>query len=72
MSDPYDVLVVGAGDGGANAAIALRQAGYGGSVAIVGNEPELPCERLPPSKEYLSGAGPPSICSSGRRGPRPP
>jgi 3-phenylpropionate/trans-cinnamate dioxygenase ferredoxin reductase subunit len=51
----FDVLIVGGGHGGAQAAIALRQNGFQGSVAIVGDEPELPYERPPLSKEYLAG-----------------
>ncbi|MFL9841724.1 FAD-dependent oxidoreductase [Sphingomonas sp. ST-64] len=51
----YDVVIVGAGHGGAQAAIALRQAKFAGSVAILGDEPELPYERPPLSKEYLAG-----------------
>jgi 3-phenylpropionate/trans-cinnamate dioxygenase ferredoxin reductase subunit len=51
----YDVLIVGAGHGGAQAAIMLRQLGFQGSVAIVGEEPELPYERPPLSKDYLAG-----------------
>ncbi len=51
----YDVLVVGAGHGGAQLAIALRQAKYEGSIALVGDEPELPYERPPLSKDYLAG-----------------
>ena len=55
MNDEYDVLIVGAGHGGAQAAAALRQRGFAGTIAIVGEEPELPYERPPLSKEYLSG-----------------
>ena len=51
----YDVVIVGAGHGGAQAAIALRQNGFTGSIAIIGDEPELPYERPPLSKEYLAG-----------------
>jgi 3-phenylpropionate/trans-cinnamate dioxygenase ferredoxin reductase subunit len=51
----YDVLIVGSGHGGAQAAIMLRQLGFEGSVAIVGEEPELPYERPPLSKDYLAG-----------------
>ncbi len=51
----YDVVIVGAGHGGAQAAVALRQNKFEGSVAIVGDEPELPYERPPLSKEYFSG-----------------
>jgi 3-phenylpropionate/trans-cinnamate dioxygenase ferredoxin reductase subunit len=50
-----DVLIVGAGHGGAQAAIALRQNKFDGSIAIIGDEPDLPYERPPLSKEYLSG-----------------
>lgn len=51
----YDVLIVGAGHAGAQAAIALRQADFEGSIAIVGDEPLPPYERPPLSKDYLSG-----------------
>lgn len=50
----FDVLIVGAGHGGAHAAIMLRQNNFKGSIAIIGDEPELPYERPPLSKEYLS------------------
>ena len=50
-----DVAIVGAGHGGAQAAIALRQAGFAGSIAIIGKEPEIPYERPPLSKDYLAG-----------------
>ncbi|MBX3565857.1 MAG: FAD-dependent oxidoreductase [Sphingomonas sp.] len=51
----YDVLIVGAGHGGAQAAIALRQNRFEGSIVLIGDEPELPYERPPLSKEYLAG-----------------
>lgn len=51
----YDVLIIGAGHGGAQAAIALRQNKFEGSVAIIGDEPDLPYERPPLSKEYFAG-----------------
>lgn len=51
----YDVLIVGGGHGGAQAATALRQQKFAGSIAIVGDEPELPYDRPPLSKEYLAG-----------------
>jgi 3-phenylpropionate/trans-cinnamate dioxygenase ferredoxin reductase subunit len=53
--DRFDVVIVGAGHGGAQAAIALRQAGFDGSMLVIGAEPELPYERPPLSKEYLAG-----------------
>jgi 3-phenylpropionate/trans-cinnamate dioxygenase ferredoxin reductase subunit len=52
----FDVLIVGAGHGGAAAAIALRHLGFERSIGIVGEEPELPYERPPLTKDYLSGA----------------
>ncbi|PZN97370.1 MAG: pyridine nucleotide-disulfide oxidoreductase [Alphaproteobacteria bacterium] len=51
----FDVIIVGAGHGGAQAAVQLRQLGFAGSMAMIGEEPELPYERPPLSKEYLSG-----------------
>lgn len=51
----FDVVIVGAGHGGAQAAIALRQRKFSGSIAIVGEEPEQPYERPPLSKEYMAG-----------------
>ena len=54
----YDVLIAGAGHGGAQAAIALRQRGFAGSIALIGDEPELPYERPPLSKDYLAGDRP--------------
>lgn len=51
----YDVLIVGGGHGGAQAAIALRRLGFAGTVAILGEEPDPPYERPPLSKEYLAG-----------------
>lgn len=54
----FDVVIVGGGHGGARAAMALRQHGFSGTVAIVGDEAELPYERPPLSKEYLAGDRP--------------
>lgn len=54
----YDVLIVGGGHAGALAAIALRQAGFAGTVDIVNAEPELPYERPPLSKNRLAGGKP--------------
>jgi hypothetical protein len=53
MAASYDVVIVGAGHGGAQAAIALRQAQFSGTIALIGAEPELPYERPPLSKEFL-------------------
>ncbi|MFM5886017.1 MAG: NAD(P)/FAD-dependent oxidoreductase [Novosphingobium sp.] len=51
----YDVVIVGAGQGGGAAAIQLRQQGFTGTVAMIGRESEPPYERPPLSKEYLLG-----------------
>ena len=51
----FEVIIVGAGHGGAQAAVQLRQMGFAGSIAVIGDEPELPYERPPLSKDFLSG-----------------
>ena len=56
--DRSDIVIVGAGHGGAQAAIMLRQLKFEGSIALVGDEPELPYERPPLSKEYFAGEKP--------------
>ena len=50
-----DVLIVGTGHGGAQTAIALRHKRFPGTIAMIGAEPELPYERPPLTKHYLSG-----------------
>jgi len=52
MSDTH--IIVGAGQAGANAAFAMRQAGFAGSIALIGAEPVLPYERPSLSKEMLT------------------
>ncbi|BAK66558.1 FAD-dependent oxidoreductase [Sphingobium sp. SYK-6] len=49
-----DIVIVGAGHGGAQAAISLRQMGFSGSILMVGRDSEPPYERPPLSKEYLA------------------
>ena len=51
----YDVVIVGGGHAGGQAAIALRQGGYAGSIALISAEPEAHYERPPLSKGYLAG-----------------
>lgn len=53
-----DIVIVGTGHGGAQAAIALRQHGFTGSIAMIGRDSEPPYERPPLSKEYLAGEKP--------------
>ncbi len=50
-----DVVIVGTGHGGAQAAIALRQHGHEGSIMMIGRDDAPPYERPPLSKEYLAG-----------------
>lgn len=47
------VVIVGAGLGGLRAAESLRGAGYTGPITLVGDEPHLPYNRPPLSKEAL-------------------
>lgn len=58
MTRSFDIVIVGAGHGGAQATILLRQAGFEGSIAMLGDEAELPYERPPLSKEYMAGDKP--------------
>ena len=53
-----DVLIIGGGHAGAQMAIGLSQLGYAGSIGIITDEPELPYERPPLSKDYLGGEKP--------------
>lgn len=55
MKEQFDVLIVGAGHAGAQAAIALRQQKFEGSIGLFGDEKVAPYERPPLSKEYFSG-----------------
>ena len=48
-------VVVGAGMCGGAAVQELRQQGFDGRIVLVGEEPHLPYERPPLSKEYLRG-----------------
>jgi 3-phenylpropionate/trans-cinnamate dioxygenase ferredoxin reductase subunit len=47
-------VIVGAGQAGGWAAVAMRQAGYGGRILLVGEEAWRPYERPPLSKEVLT------------------
>ncbi|NJM50793.1 MAG: FAD-dependent oxidoreductase [Sphingomonadales bacterium] len=51
----FDIIIVGGGHGGAQAAIALRQQKFEGTIALISAEAELPYERPPLSKDYLAG-----------------
>ncbi len=56
MSALARVVVAGASLAGLHAARALRQAGYDGSLVVVGDEPHRPYDRPPLSKQVLAGA----------------
>jgi len=51
------MVIVGAGECGTRAAFALREAGYDGPVTLLGDEPHLPYERPPLSKEGMVAEG---------------
>ncbi|RWM45509.1 FAD-dependent oxidoreductase [Mesorhizobium sp.] len=67
MSRPHHVIV-GAGQSGANAAFAMRRAGFEGAITIVGAENHFPYERPPLSKDVLTGqdSQPPLFFSEAR------
>jgi 3-phenylpropionate/trans-cinnamate dioxygenase ferredoxin reductase component len=50
-----DVVILGAGQAGFQAAASLRDNGFDGCITLVGDEPHLPYERPPLSKSYLTG-----------------
>jgi len=58
MASRYDVLIVGAGHAGANLAAGLRRHKFRGSIGLLGDEPDVPYERPPLSKEYFTGDKP--------------
>lgn len=49
------LLVVGAGNAGAELAVSARQNGWVGAITLIGDEMHLPYHRPPLSKGYLSG-----------------
>ena len=62
------LVIVGAGESGAWASVALREQGYQGSVTLIGAERHAHCERPPVSKSALtdSEARPTTIVDHGR------
>jgi NADPH-dependent 2,4-dienoyl-CoA reductase/sulfur reductase-like enzyme len=55
---PESIVIVGAGAAGSAAAVALRDAGYAGPVALLTAESELPYDRPNLSKDFLAGTAP--------------
>ncbi|WDF71389.1 3-phenylpropionate/cinnamic acid dioxygenase ferredoxin--NAD(+) reductase subunit [Novosphingobium sp. KACC 22771] len=49
-------VILGAGHAGTAAASAMRAAGFAGRIVMIGDDPHLPYERPPLSKEALRGA----------------
>ena len=52
------MVIIGAGECGTRAALALREAGYGGAVTLIGAEPHAPYERPPLSKDAITAEAP--------------
>jgi 3-phenylpropionate/trans-cinnamate dioxygenase ferredoxin reductase component len=49
------ILIIGGGQAGAQAVDTLRREGFTGTLVLIGDEPELPYQRPPLSKQYLAG-----------------
>ena len=62
------IVIVGAGQAGGRAAEALRAAGYGGEVLLLGDESHEPYERPPLSKAALLGEATPLAAALHPRG----
>jgi apoptosis-inducing factor 3 len=56
-------VIIGAGQAAAAAIRALRKAGFNGAIDLVGDEPHLPYERPPLSKDMLLGRGNLDACT---------
>jgi 3-phenylpropionate/trans-cinnamate dioxygenase ferredoxin reductase component len=59
MSETH--VIVGAGQAGGWAAVAMRQAGFAGRILLIGAEPHRPYERPPLSKSMLTAAEQPPV-----------
>lgn len=56
------IVIIGAGQAGAQVAQSLRQGGHEGPIRLIGDEPHPPYQRPPLSKKFLSGEiGPESL-----------
>jgi phenylpropionate dioxygenase-like ring-hydroxylating dioxygenase large terminal subunit/NADPH-dependent 2,4-dienoyl-CoA reductase/sulfur reductase-like enzyme len=56
-------VIIGAGQAAAAAIRALRKAGFNGAIDLVGDEPHLPYERPPLSKDMVLGRGNLDACT---------
>lgn len=61
MSHDHRTLVVGAGLAGAKTCENLRLVGYSGKIVLIGVEADLPYDRPPLSKGYISAQEPPKV-----------
>jgi len=52
------IVIIGCGQAGGTAAVALRDQGHTGDIVLVGEEGQLPYQRPPLSKDYLAGKMP--------------
>jgi 3-phenylpropionate/trans-cinnamate dioxygenase ferredoxin reductase subunit len=66
---PRGIVIIGAGEAGTRAAIALRENGWTGSLTLIGDEPHAPYERPPLSKAALMSEAepPPPVIADGAR-----
>jgi 3-phenylpropionate/trans-cinnamate dioxygenase ferredoxin reductase component len=51
------VVIIGAGHGGSQAAVSLRQEGYDGPLTLISDEPDIPYHKPPLSKAFLKTPG---------------
>ncbi|WP_189502049.1 FAD-dependent oxidoreductase [Mesorhizobium sp. M00.F.Ca.ET.216.01.1.1] len=58
MAVQRGMVIIGAGECGGRAALALRDLGFDGPVTLVGDEPHLPYERPPLSKDAMVSDAP--------------
>ncbi len=49
------VVIAGAGQSGFQAAFSLRTEGYDGPITLIGDEPHIPYQRPPLSKDFMAG-----------------
>ncbi len=61
MSGDEGIIIVGAGECGARAALSLRENGYRHAITLIGDEVHLPYERPPLSKQILLDATEPKL-----------
>jgi 3-phenylpropionate/trans-cinnamate dioxygenase ferredoxin reductase subunit len=59
MAD-FGMVILGAGEAGANAAIELRNQGWSGRITLIGKECRTPYERPPLSKSVMISDSEPS------------